>query len=140
VVQKGVLVYDPAIAGSAGVKTAPQGVPTTPGNGGGSISGAGTYYSRATYMKDNLEVAETVVVTGTLNGTLSCEVSNDDEEADLNASAKWVDFTPATPIPAIAGAASFGRSDTVRYAAYRQKFVWTSGSGALEVRRIVKRR
>jgi hypothetical protein len=139
-VQKGVLVYDPSIAGSAGAKTAPQGPPGTAGNGGGNISGAGTYYSRASYMKDMQEVSETVIVTGTLTGTLSIEVMNADEEADLAGVDEWVDFTPATAIPAIAGAARFGRSDTVRYSSYRMKFVWASGSGTLAVRRILKRR
>lgn len=138
--QKGVLVYDPAVAGSAGAKTAPQGPPGTAGNGGGSISGAGTYYSRVSYMKELLEVSETVVITGTLAGALSIEVSNDDEEADMAGTSKWVPFTPATGIPAINGAASFGRSDTVRYAAYRMVFVYTGGSGTLEVRRLLKRR
>jgi hypothetical protein len=144
-VQKGVLVYDPSIAGSAGAKLAPQGPPGTAGNGGGSISGAGTYYSRASYMKDMQEVAETVIVTGTLTGTLSLEVMNADEEADLAGVDEWCDFTPATAIPAITGTTTatvgrFGRSDTVRYSAYRMKFVWASGSGTLSVRRILKRR
>lgn len=138
--QRGVLVYDPAIAGSAAVKTAPQGPPGTAGNGGGSISGAGTYYSRASYMKDMQEVAETVIVTGTLVGTLSLEVMNNDEEADLAGVDEWCDFTPAVAIPAINGAARFARSDTVRYSGYRMKFVYASGAGTLSVRRILKRR
>lgn len=137
--QKGILVFDPAVAGAAGKTLPPAGPPGTTGSGGGSISGAGTYYSKPTWMGEYLQVAETVVVTGTLAGALTLEVTVDTREDDLVGLATWVPFTPATAIPAIAGAVSFGRSDIVRYAGYRMVFTWSANSGTLAVKRLLKR-
>lgn len=108
-------VFDPAI---------------TSGDGRGTISANGTYVSLATEMKRWKEISWLVVVTGTLQGTFTVEITNGTDEEIRLGTATWVPYTPVS-ITWASGAASFGVTCRPRFARVRLKLVVTGGTGTV---------
>lgn len=142
---KGALAYDPFKAAVSGAATANQGA------GGGLISGNGTFFSQPTQIDKKYHVSDVISLTGTIAGSLTIEISNDDEDADRNGTAQWATyglvngqgFTNGVAT-LVAGAISGGTNPEpielvdVTFGRLRYKLVVTGGTGTIRSRRTVK--
>lgn len=140
------LVFDPA-------KTATTTAQAPPLSGGGLVGGNGTFYSAATEIGNLSLVSEAIFLTGTIAGTLTCEVDNTSPDADqVGVGARWQTYDKvngggfANGVATLVGGAIAGGTNPggwesqrpVSWRRYRLKLIVTSGTGTIEVRRSVK--
>lgn len=140
----GALVFDPTVAAVNGAKpNVPPGGrgPATDQSGGGLVSGAGTFYSKATVMAEQgwSDFSDVFTTTGDLAGTMSAEFSNSTDEEILKGTDVWVPDTGVTADQAVAAAGNFKiKGSRVPYGRVRAKFVQSGGTGTIKSRRVIK--
>ena len=108
-----------------------------------SVPGAGAYTSAPLVTPFGHIVSFTVVITGTVYGTMTVEVSNaTDNDVQQGLDNDWQTYSGVsnpTALPAITGAGTIGVGlIDVEYARVRLKLVVTSGSGTLVGRAMCK--
>lgn len=146
------LAYDPAVTAVtlATFNTGQGGGP--PGPGGGLVGGNGTFYSKPSQLDNISDVSDLFSFTGTIAGTLTCEVSNDDDDAERVATSKWTTYDKVTGAGFISGVATLVAGAIVGgtnpegvelqrlgFARVRYKLIVTGGTGTVRDMRTVKR-
>jgi hypothetical protein len=119
----GVLILDPTVL---------------TGIGRGDVSsGTPTLISKTVTPAFPGDVSVLVVVTGSLNGTLTVECCNSTDTELTQGVDRWTTYT--LTIPAVAGAAIFGlRLPRYEFGRLRLKFVTSSGTGSILAQLAVK--
>lgn len=138
--------FDPVVAAVTGAQTLQAGA------GGGLIGGNGTFYSLPTNCSIMKYLAEILRFTGTIAGTLTAEVDNNDgDAADLNGTADWQTYNDLQKdgfvdgvATLVAGAISGGTNPEIvelkpfAFGRFRWKLVVTGGTGTIRATRTVK--
>jgi hypothetical protein len=145
------LAYDPAVTAVTLVTFKDPAAGGT-GPGGGLVGGNGTFYSKASPLDNISDVSDLFSFTGTIAGTLTCEVSNDDDDADRVGTSKWTTYDRVSGagftagVATLAGGTITGGSNPegvelqrLGFARVRYKLVVTSGTGTIRDMRTVKR-
>ena len=143
--REGVLVFNPAVAAVNGAKpNVPPGGrgPANDQSGGGLVSGAGTFYSKATVMASQgwNNASEIFTTTGDLAGTMSAEFSNATDEEILKVTDAWVADTAVIADQAVAAAGDYKLKALmpIPYGRMRTKFARSGGTGTIKSRRVIK--
>jgi hypothetical protein len=155
------LAFDPVVAAKTAAPSrlpgcaanASAAAPETDIAGGGLVSANGTYYSTPSRLTEVTQVTSVFKFTGTIDGTLTCEVMNDTGDDDDKGIADWGAYDllagggfTAGVATLVAGAITGGsnpqRVDLVDigFAAVRYKLVVTGGTGTIKERRVLKGR